>query len=185
MSDEVPFHRRFFIESREVLESSDIKSTESFKEMISSVHSLFSETKDIFSEDGVSMDDLDLSMGFISLAYHHDIKKYQWNGHSVIYFCGRLDHPPAITPPRKANTHFWDDIDVLETGVLEHSRRIVRREEAAQGQLSTAQGGCHFFFHFRKRTKMGRHCWVLKEDERNCVFFTKGKPCPRNESSYK
>ena len=73
--------------------SSLVYGIKTFEDLYNVAHDMFKDTKDIFSDKGVSRACLVQSMQLISLATHHDIMMTHNNGHSIIFYCAKAGDP--------------------------------------------------------------------------------------------
>ena len=66
-------------------------------------HSAFKDAVDIFSGEGVTRDELFLTMSYISLVTHHDIKEKYVAGHIIVFYCAG----PSKKRKRRVKTSYF------------------------------------------------------------------------------
>ena len=63
----------------------------SFEDLYKKVIQKFPDVDNIFTQDGVTKQTILMTIKFIALATHHEIKVEYPGGHSVLFYCGYLD----------------------------------------------------------------------------------------------
>ncbi len=149
---------------------------ETFHKLFEIVHGFFPDAEDVFSERGVTRESLFLTMKYISLVTHHDIKEHHVNSSSTIFHCALSPVPEGTTRElirkRKCSPDCSsqpEDPETAETG------GNVVTETSAQHERNAERHGCSFCFFFGKRIT---ELWVLKKDPRNSI----GKECVMSSS---
>ena len=138
---------------------------ETFHKLFEIVHGFFPDAEDIFSEKGVTRESLFLTMKYISLVTHHDIKEHHVNSCSTIFHCALSPVPEGTTRElirkKKCSSDCSSQQEASENAVVETS---------AQHERNAERGGCSFCLFFGKRKTQ---LWILKKDPRNNI----GKEC--------
>ena len=138
----------------------------SFEELNRGVMTMFPDADDVFSKDGISKQSLLLSMQYIALATHHEIKATYPGGHSIIFHCG-----VSITSRRKGRGNRVKQ--PTGTGQRQQESEASDKQQGTRSTEIQASGKTHFQ---KKPCKFylcfvpkGKGLWVLKDDRRNCV----------------
>jgi len=139
----------------------------SFDELYEIVASKFSDADFIFSKEGVEKDRLLLTMQYIALATHHEIKATYPGSHSIIFHCG-----VSITKPRKGGRKSKRDL-VFQVEDMQNGTELSDKPAEPTVMETQALSGariekkpCRFFLLFAPK---GKGLWALKKDSRNCI----------------
>ena len=138
----------------------------SFISLIDQVQEKFSDACDIFSKDGVTKDELLLTMRYISLLRHHDIVQSYSNKNSIFFYC------EEVIKNRKVK----DEYCYFEKPIEIKGEQLTSKNTEQHEQEDSDEAGCGFFLSFICDKKTGM--WVLRKDGRNSV----GKECNKSYS---
>ena len=157
MSSDHPHERKLLYSSLYVGNKRDPSDPSCFHHLFEDIHREYEETDNIFSPDGVDLDKLELSMRYIALGLHHDIKMVSCGSHTRLFYCAFADSPKLLPEKQRREKTLTDE--------RRDDKKGKQTEKTDQKEVKRPPKGCGFFFHFC----MKKGLWVLKNDSRNSI----------------